>query len=199
MENATANLSVSVESGCETQEDSGIMSYRTREIYQIVNFVILSSLIGLFGICSNIINIIIFFKHRFHESMNVSLLGLSISDLCGVLALEWFNMCTNPLVLDTGLPIHPMGFQYATGGWPHVTFTRVTCIITVFIAIERCLCITAPLKVKRILTPKRALLVVLGIYLVSCSNTHTYGLEIGQKLPEIVSRNFIVLLPVMKS
>ncbi|GFN82106.1 chemosensory receptor b [Plakobranchus ocellatus] len=100
--------------------------------------------------------------------MNISLFGLSISDLFGILTLEWFNLCTNPLFLNTGVPIHPMGFQYATGGWPHVTFTRITCIISVFMAIERCLCITAPLKVKSILTPRRALLVVIGIYVVGC-------------------------------
>ncbi|RUS91842.1 hypothetical protein EGW08_000413, partial [Elysia chlorotica] len=197
MDNSTGNSSLSVLAGEEeAQEEAGIMTYRTRDIYQIVNFVVLSSLIGIFGVFANIINIIIYFKHRFHESMNVSLLGLSISDLFGILTMEWFNLCTNPLFLDTGVPIHPMGFQYATGGWPHVTFTRITCFITVFIAIERCLCITVPLKVKRILTPKRALFVVLGIYLIMILSLLPayFSFRIGWEFVEEENRTLYTLL-----
>lgn len=58
------------------------------------------------------------------------------------------NVCYNPAFDTLDLGTDPVEFQYLTGAWPHVAFTRVTSWITAFITLERCLCITMPLKVR---------------------------------------------------
>lgn len=52
-----------------------------------------------------------------------------------------------------------------TVSWPHATFTRIAGWITAFITLERCLCVALPLAIKRILTPRRNLVIVCCIYI----------------------------------
>ncbi|XP_035827204.1 uncharacterized protein LOC118478201 [Aplysia californica] len=44
-------------------------------IVQVVNGVVLCGLVSLFGVASNIINIVVFAKQGFQDSMNISLMG----------------------------------------------------------------------------------------------------------------------------
>ncbi|CAG5131713.1 unnamed protein product, partial [Candidula unifasciata] len=50
--------------------------------------------------------------------------------------------------------------------WPHGCFARITSCITAFITLERCLCITVPLKVKEIITPKRTIAINIFVFLL---------------------------------
>lgn len=52
-----------------------------------------------------------------------------------------------------------------TVSWPHATFTRIAGWITAFITLERCLCVALPLAIKRILNPRRNLVIVCCIYI----------------------------------
>ncbi|GFR63546.1 chemosensory receptor B [Elysia marginata] len=45
-------------------------------------------------------------------------------------------------------------------------FCRVTCLITVFITVERCLCFVIPLRVKSLLTPTRSAIIVMAIFIL---------------------------------
>lgn len=45
-------------------------------------------------------------------------------------------------------------------------FFRVTSFVTTFVTLERCLCITVPLQVKRIITPFRTKVIIWAIFLV---------------------------------
>lgn len=157
-----------------------VLSEEQREIFNTICFAYLSTSIGLFGIKSNIINVIIFAKQGFSNTVNISLLGLAISDLCCLLATEWVGWCFNPLVVSTGPPWIPGEFTYLTGAWPHIVFGRITSYITVYVTAERCLCTIAPLKVKDIITPSRATTVISIIYI----------LNILSLLPEYVTSYF---------
>lgn len=91
-------------------------------------------------------------RERFQRKLvlifqHLSFAGLAISDLGCLVTIIWTNLCLNPSFNSLDLPFESVGFQYLTSGWPHATFTRVTSWITAFITLERCLCITAPLKV----------------------------------------------------
>ena len=55
-------------------------------------------------------------RHKLTESMNVSLLCLSVSDLLSLIFLQWFNVCVNPLLVNSDVPFYPPEFQYVTGG-----------------------------------------------------------------------------------
>ncbi|XP_005100342.2 allatostatin-A receptor [Aplysia californica] len=142
------------------------MSDFTRLIFQAINFAIICEIIDVFGTVTNVMNIIVFVKQGFSDPVNVSLLGLAISDLGCLVTLVWHNICFNPLFHAADLPFDSIEMQYLTGGWPHVIFTRVTACITAFITFERCLCIAIPLKVKNIITPKRVVIVIVSIFVI---------------------------------
>lgn len=73
--------------------------------------------------------------------------GLSVSDLCSLVTLNWTSMSFVLIASAPNLPFDVLDLNYLVSGTPHVSFTRVTSWITVLISLERCLCISAPLKV----------------------------------------------------
>lgn len=149
------------------QDKHPLMNDATRELFQIVNYVFLCSIVVIFGIIANTLNIAVFFKQGFNNTVNISFLALAISDLCCLLTLEWFTVCMNPLFAKSNVPMATKEVQYLTAGWPHSCFARITSWITVFVTAERCLCIAIPLKVKRIITSKRTTITLCFIYIIN--------------------------------
>ncbi|XP_012945533.1 adenosine receptor A1-like [Aplysia californica] len=133
-------------------------------IVQVVNLVVISGLLSLFGVASNIINIVVFAKQGFQDSMNISLMGLAVSDLCSLLTMIWISICMNPLFYLSDLRFDPRDIMYLTGSAPHYLFVKIATFITAFITFERCLCIAVPLKVKTIITPERTKTIIISIY-----------------------------------
>ncbi|CAL1541310.1 unnamed protein product, partial [Lymnaea stagnalis] len=144
----------------------GYVSDEVRLIFQALNFAIVCQVMDIFGTATNIINIIVFLKQGFKDSVNVSLFALAVSDVGMLGTLIWHNLCFNPLFHDADLPFDSIEMQYLTGGWPHVMFTRITSWITAFITLERCLCIAMPLKIKIIFTPKRVTIIMVSIFVI---------------------------------
>ncbi|CAL1538689.1 unnamed protein product [Lymnaea stagnalis] len=102
----------------------------------------------------------------FKDTVNISLLGLAISDLMSLVTSLWVSICWNPLMYYADLPFIPGDVEYLTGSIPHLIFTRVTGWITAFVAFERCLCIALPLRVKTIVTPRRATWLIVAIFIL---------------------------------
>lgn len=151
----------------DTNPASDFLSLPQREIFAIVNFVFLCTAISILGVLANIINIIVFLKQGFVNTVNISFFGLAISDLCCLLTLQGICLCLNPLVARSDVPWIPEEFQYLTAAWPHIISGRITSYITVYVTGERCLCIVAPLKVKEIITPARTTFIICSIYLLN--------------------------------
>ncbi|CAG5134063.1 unnamed protein product [Candidula unifasciata] len=108
----------------------------------------------ILGLVVNILNIIVFIQQGLRDPVNISLLGLSISDF-GSLVLHFFiSLCWIPSLKPMDLPFYPLQLLYFFM-WTHVIFTRVTTGITAWITFERCLCILFPLKIKSLVTPGR--------------------------------------------
>ncbi|KAK0048232.1 tachykinin-like peptides receptor 86C [Biomphalaria pfeifferi] len=145
--------------------DIWIIDDRTKGIFFVVFCCIVSAAVAFLGIIFNVLNIAAFVKMGFQETTNMTLLALSVSDLCGLLTLEWMFLCFNPPFLEARLPLVLFEVQYITGGYPHMCFSRITGFLTAYVTFERCLCITRPLVVKRVLTPSRTLFIIVGIYL----------------------------------
>ncbi|CAL1530680.1 unnamed protein product, partial [Lymnaea stagnalis] len=143
-----------------------LVSDENRTVIEVVNYVFLCGFISLFGIASNSINIVIFFKQGLRTTMNISFFGLAISDLCSLISLLFFTILLNPLVENSDIPMISREIQYLVAGWPYVCFTRITSLITAFVTAERCLCITCPLKVKQIISPRRATVAVCATYVI---------------------------------
>ncbi|XP_035826913.1 thyrotropin-releasing hormone receptor [Aplysia californica] len=153
------------------QGRKGLISNADRDIYFALNFVVICGAISVFGVTANVINIVNFWRQGFADSVNLSLVGLSLSDLGCLLTLIYNNSLMSPwLAFSDVSPFFPFEVQYLTGGWPHVWFTRVTSWITAYIALERCLCIALPLKVKQLLTPFRSRVIILSIFLLTAAS-----------------------------
>lgn len=135
-----------------------------RQIIQLVNYVILSGIISLFGTVSNVINLIIFYRQGLHTTINISFFALAVSDLCSLLLQQCFNVFVNPLFENSDVPVMPSGIQYIVAGVPRECFARITFLITVYITAERCFCISFPLHVKQMITPRRTVFIMSAIY-----------------------------------
>ncbi|XP_005089798.1 adenosine receptor A1-like [Aplysia californica] len=169
-----------------------LISNEAWAIIQVVNFVLICGLGSLTGLVTNVINIVVFAKQGFHDSVNVSLMGLAVSDLGSLVTTFWLSICFNPLFINAGLPINVMEVMNATGGRPHICFARVTSFITAFITFERCLCISLPLKVKMIITPRRTKIIIIFIFILMFSYPPFY---VGNRLAWVFdsSRNATIL------
>lgn len=142
-----------------------LISDRDRQIIEVVNAVSITSSICVFGCVTNVINIIVFCKQGFQQTMNITLLAITISDLCSLVTLLWAVTCVNPQLVDSPIPIAPKEIQYLTGSLPHICFARITSWITVYITAERFVCITFPLQVKQLITPRKTTVIIMIIYI----------------------------------
>ncbi|CAL1543157.1 unnamed protein product [Lymnaea stagnalis] len=109
-----------------------------------------------FGIVTNIICLIVFRKLGCDETVNVTLIGLTIADLASLIDLFWMGICFNPLFTYSSVYFDTQSVAYLSGGWVKLYLTRVSAWITAFVTLERCLCIAIPLKIKTVMTPRRA-------------------------------------------
>ncbi|CAL1541358.1 unnamed protein product, partial [Lymnaea stagnalis] len=144
---------------------------------------VVAAVVNFGGIVGNVINLVVFAKMGFHETINISLFSLAASDLGCLVTLQWTYLCYNPLFRAADLPFNAVVVEYITGGWPHVGFSRVAGMLTAYATFERCLCVTLPMDVKRLLTPKKTVCVVAAIFvLVFASITPVFTVNL--LLPE---------------
>lgn len=141
---------------------------RQQQIVELVNLVGLCGMLSLFGTVANIINLFVFYHQGLNTTVNISFFALAVSDLSCLVLQQCHIVVT--LCRFSDLHIVYPDFQHATGSWPHETFLRVTCSITAYITIERCLCIVFPLTIKRVLTLKRATAIIIGIYIITLAS-----------------------------
>lgn len=144
-----------------------ILTAEQAAIFLLVNFSSLCCILSLLGIIGNVINIIVFLKQGFRNTINICFFGLAISDICCLLTLLWMGVCLNPAVIVSGAPWVATDFVYLTGAWPHNMSGRITSYITVYITAERCVCIIFPLKVKQLISPRKTTVAVCTIYILN--------------------------------
>ncbi|CAG5135392.1 unnamed protein product [Candidula unifasciata] len=119
----------------------------------------------VFGIITNILNIIVFNKQGVRNTVNISLLGLATSDLGSQVTLLYTSISFLPAFAALDLPYVQYDVMYISA-WCHIMFTRISAWITAYITLERCLCVTAPLRVKNLFTPTRTFLYLMFVYLI---------------------------------
>ncbi|BFZ05464.1 hypothetical protein BsWGS_08502 [Bradybaena similaris] len=56
--------------------------------------------------------------------------------------------------------------NYVTSVWPHSYFVRVTGMLTCVVTTERYICISYPLKVRRIVTPRRTVILNISLFVI---------------------------------
>ncbi|GFR58188.1 chemosensory receptor B [Elysia marginata] len=165
----------------EEEKGDGFVSDSLKRLFETLNFSVLSGTISVLGCAANVINIVVFYRQKFSDSVNISLMGLAISDFGALITLVWMSICFSPPFRALPLPFNPAEVQYLTAGWPHVCFARITSYITAYVTLERCLCVTVPLKVKTIITPKRTTLTIISIFLILFASLAPvyFGIRLG--------------------
>ncbi|KAK3751503.1 hypothetical protein RRG08_030528 [Elysia crispata] len=124
-----------------------LVSYYVYTIVMYVLGVSLTSALAMFGVFSNTVNIIVFYKMGFQETTNINFFSLAINDLmasCGNLLVEIFQ---SPFMKIDELPQGSLILQTTY----LASFVVYSCcgfgaLITAVLAMERCLCIVFPLK-----------------------------------------------------
>ncbi|XP_059177807.1 uncharacterized protein LOC131957115 [Physella acuta] len=139
----------------------------TMEFFSLVNVVIICSILAVSGLVANVINLCVFYRHGLNNSMNISFFALTMTMLINLLFLLWRVICVYPFMDRSGFPIVFNEIKLLTAGWPNVCVNRVVSWITVYITAERCFSITIPLKVKLVFTSRRAVVVLVLIYVIN--------------------------------
>lgn len=145
---------------------SPLVSDQLNYIMTIVNYVVLCTGVSLFGIATNTINILVFLRQGFKETITISFLGMAISDLLLQVMTLWVSVSSNPWLQNANIPFKGLDLFFFLGAWIQITATRITSWITAFVTLERCLCVIMPLKIKNIITTLRTKVIVVTIFFV---------------------------------
>ncbi|GFR62146.1 chemosensory receptor A [Elysia marginata] len=139
-----------------------LVSFAASQTFNIFNFLLISLPISLFGMFSNVVNTIVFYKMGLTESSNVNFAVLSVSDFFVSLSCMLTRGLHNALWKD--MPIWPW-LAYAAHCTGHSTFVFISgsAMITTLISAERCVCVLFPLKVKSLLTRERSLFLTITV------------------------------------
>ncbi|XP_012940693.1 uncharacterized protein LOC101851589 [Aplysia californica] len=137
-----------------------------RAISELVMDFIFSFVIAIVGVISNMLVIVVFAKQGFSESVNISMTTIALWDFAKCLGGAMQRMA-GPIKLlskadaESWTNISVVIFNYL------ICFSSyVTSALAAYVAVERCLCVSIPFKVKWLLTPKVTLIVCIGISVV---------------------------------
>ncbi|RUS78143.1 hypothetical protein EGW08_014091 [Elysia chlorotica] len=122
--------------------------------------------ISAVGICGNIVILITFTKIGFLEPINISYCALAVSDILGVLFLMWNSICSILDFQKSDIPFEALQISLPTGGAIFDIFNGTTAWLTAYVSLERCLCVVFPLKIKRILTHRKSIIVIASLFTI---------------------------------
>ncbi|GFS11013.1 chemosensory receptor A [Elysia marginata] len=181
----------------EVEVKGPLISKKVRDIIVIINMAILSQIISIFGVIANIINIVVYIKQGAGEAMTVTLIGLAVADLGTVTCQMWLSVCWNPWFNHETLklPFRPLHIEYLSACHPRQSSVRISSWILAFATFERCLCITLPFKVRELITPYRARVFVVVVFIANtaCTVPFYYTSRIVSFFDKGANRSYLVL------
>ena len=143
------------------------VSLKLRNVLLQVNCIILL-LLGVTGIPTNVLNMLIFHKMGLGRGTNISFFALSAADLvCGcIYVFLAVVMMGQSRLLDLGVDISD--FRYLFG--PIIlSVSAFISWVTTIISVERCFCVLLPQRTKDIFSEKTTLSLIAGMLLVQVS------------------------------
>ncbi|KAL8616333.1 hypothetical protein ACOMHN_056276 [Nucella lapillus] len=132
----------------------------SKEVENTIRFLFLGLCLPVFfvvGFSTNIVNMVVFYKHGLEERINACLFTLSLVDLLGVFVAYCFNSdAAYMFIMGKERELGPSG-QFFIGNQLVGLYGFVTSSQMVYgvITVERCLCITRPLLVKNLISTKK--------------------------------------------
>lgn len=82
-----------------------VISDKDYLIYERVNFGVITGTISFFGVVTNAMNIAVFYRQGYDTTMNISFMGLAISDLLSMLTMLLCNTFMSPFVSNLGVRV----------------------------------------------------------------------------------------------
>ncbi|XP_059158496.1 uncharacterized protein LOC131942626 [Physella acuta] len=152
-----------------TSPQQTVVSDTTNIIVDVYIITAGSTLFAIFGIITNGINLVVFAKIGFRASMNLTLFVLSSSDCLAGCCTIAYNICRisrifpSDSIIDYKVP--QRGFSFA-----RLIFSDLSSIITIYISIERCLCVTFPFTFKTMFTMKQTYIIFVFIFIFLLAN-----------------------------
>ncbi|XP_005112162.1 uncharacterized protein LOC101856146 [Aplysia californica] len=140
----------------------GLLSSQDYEVVRIVILLIIDPFLYLFGITSNVINIRVFCKMGTQDTVSVSFLALSISDLWYLFAQIPVTVCYLPSrffskSVQNTADMPALGIVVSRYSQIPYDFSI---FIATYVAVTRCFCVTFPLKFGGIFTRSRTIMVL---------------------------------------
>ncbi|XP_005101500.1 uncharacterized protein LOC101845936 [Aplysia californica] len=136
-----------------------------------------------FGTFTNLVNIHAFLKIKVKDSVTLTFLVLSISDL-GMVVVGFMTSATHAMAVmemknQAWFPIEPYGLAMISN-FIREQFLTISALITTYQAVARCMCVTIPLRFRDVFTMSRTT-VILCVF-VSVSFLPYIPLVVGLRL-----------------
>uniref|UniRef100_A0A2C9KPX0 G-protein coupled receptors family 1 profile domain-containing protein n=1 Tax=Biomphalaria glabrata TaxID=6526 RepID=A0A2C9KPX0_BIOGL len=141
------------------------------QIYFIGTYIIQFSVkvpIRIFGLITNMLALLTFRKSGLRDGISVCFMALTLSDKLSLLANTLANLVG---YFDLELHIKPyISLYYVSYIFPFygLMFYNISTMITVFLAIQKCCCISLPWNFKSYFSKRRCIAAVCGINFVCC-------------------------------
>ncbi|KAH9514950.1 hypothetical protein Btru_021505 [Bulinus truncatus] len=114
----------------------------------------LSLVLSTFGVISNIITLVVFTKLGFKDTVNITMTSITLWDLVRVLCGSLHRLYGPMSVVSEALGTSWQNITLTNIVYLHIVAGNISYVIGGYVALERCLCVIAPFKVRTIITPK---------------------------------------------
>ncbi|CAL1547460.1 unnamed protein product, partial [Lymnaea stagnalis] len=158
--------------------------------HRIESFILLFAAVpfGALGCCANLINVAVFIRQGIGDCVSFCLLALTVSDFLSIVAGLVFNGAYVLVYVNDLASVDTVALDVVVN---HVCamFYDISQAVIAFVALERCMCVTLPLRFKGMFTFHRAVLVVLGLYAFTIVVYVPHYLTSGLVWSEVPFRN----------
>ncbi|KAK0045256.1 neuropeptides capa receptor [Biomphalaria pfeifferi] len=168
-----------------TAESNLFLEYFTRlaQFAILTNLIVFSQPVCVFGITSNILNILVFVRQGFQDGVNITLAALAVSDIGALMAFQAYIINYNPLIELKNLVYRKTLFGFLAL-CVHQYFIKTSAMIIALASLERCMSVTLPLSVKLIFTRKVIVIANRGLLkLVVINNNVIRRIYLGPPTP----------------
>ena len=145
-----------------------LVSYETHQTFKELVDVYLLPLCFLVSAPTNVVSMVVFWKHGIKERINLCLFCLSLSDL--IVVVFHFEMKADRVYAAVSKTVYTgVVLKHTVNNMVHslAGFVYVSGFLSTLIAFERCLCVCSPLKAQRFIrTATTAVVIAVGHVLI---------------------------------